>query len=66
MQRVQPGRERRWVEAQNIVIGHVAGDRDQTGLQVLGIVEVKELASGELCDGCSGVSARKLASSKVL
>src|ERR1017187_6460740 len=49
-QRVQAGRERRRAETQYIVVRHVVGERDKTRLQVLVVVKVKELASGEVRD----------------
>src|SRR5580658_9079672 len=48
LQCVQSGRGSCRAETQCIVVGHVVRQRDETCLQILGIVEVKELASGEL------------------
>src|SRR5579863_657148 len=63
-QRMQPGRRRRRAETQYIVVGHVVRDRDETRLQILGIVEVKELASGELRDGFRSLGAQRIACGK--
>ena len=64
MQRVQPGRGRRRAETKYIVVGHVVRHRDETCLQILGIVEVKELASGKLRDGFRGIGAQRIACGK--
>src|SRR5207302_6613061 len=44
-----------------IVIRYVVRDGDKACLQILGIVEAKELASRELCDGFSGLRAERIA-----
>jgi hypothetical protein len=64
MQRVQSGRGRCRAETKCIVVGHVVRHRDETCLQILGIVEVKELAAGELRDRFCGLGAQRIACGK--
>src|SRR5580698_5873648 len=58
MQSVQPWRGRRWAEAHYIVVGYVVRQCDETSPQTPGIVEVMELASGELRDGFCGIGSQ--------
>src|ERR1019366_9027634 len=64
MQRMQAGRGRCRAETQYIVVGHVVRQRDETCLQIPSIVEVKELASGELRDGFCGLGAQRITCGK--
>src|SRR5580704_15828380 len=64
MQRVQPGRGCCRAETQYIVVGHVVRHRDETRLQIPGIVEVEELASRELRDRFCGLGAQRIACGK--
>src|SRR5580658_3035891 len=64
MQRVQPGRGCCRAETQYIVVGHVVRHRDEARLQILGIMEVEELASRELRDRLCGFGAQRIACGK--
>src|SRR5580658_4183567 len=64
MKRMRSGRGRCRAETQYVIVGHIVRQRDETSLQVLGIVEVKELASGELRDRFCGLGAQRVACGK--
>jgi hypothetical protein len=60
MQRVQAGRKRSRAETQHIVVRHIVGYRDETCLQILVLVKMKELASGEMRDCFRGIGPERI------
>ena len=61
VQRMYSRRERRGAETENIIVRHVIRGRDQTPLQVLDIMEVKELASRQFRNCFRGVDTQRIA-----
>src|SRR3984885_7065891 len=64
MQSVQAGRKGSRAETQHIIIRHIVGYRDETCLQILVLVKVKELASGKLRDCFRGIGPQRIACDK--
>jgi len=63
-QRVHAGRQRCRTKAQHIAVWHVVRYPDKTRAQILGVVKVKVLAAGELCDRFRGIGPQRIARGK--